>query len=164
MIIFRSIQVATYGIVSFFLWLIRILFCICTTSSYPFGSGHLSCFHILGIVTSSALSFQLTAFSQYMSRSGIAWSWGSLIFKEPSSCFPYWVHQFTFPKTVFKFFFFSTTLPTFMCVLWDDGSFGTCEGVTSVCVDLHFFDDYIFKASFPVPVCHLYIFFGKNVY
>ena len=96
-----------------------------------------------------------------MSRSGIAGSWGSLIFEEPSSCFPYWIHQFTFPPTVFKYFFFSTSLPTFICVLLDDGYFGRCEGVTSVCVDLHFFDDYRCKASLPVPVCHLYISFGK---
>ena len=132
---------------------------------YSIFSGHLTCFHILRIVTSSALSFQLTAFSQYLSLCGIARSWGSLIFEEPSSCFPYWVHQFTSPPTVFKYFFFSTSLPTFICVLLDDGYFARCEGVTSVGVDLHFFDDYRCKASFPVPVCHLYIFFGKkNVY
>ena len=67
------------------------------------------------------------------------------------------------PK-VFKYFFFSTALPTFICVPLDDGYFGRCEGVTSVDVDLHFFDDYRCKASFPAPVSHLYIFFGKNVY
>ena len=87
-----------------------------------------------------------------------------LFFEEPSSCFPYWLHQFTFPRTLFKYFSFSTSLPTFICVLLDDGYFGRCEGVTSVGVDLHFFDDYRCKASFPVPVCYLYVFFGKNVY
>ena len=96
-----------------------------------------------------------------MSRSGVAGSWGSLIFEEPSSRFPYWVHQFTFPPTVFTYFFFSTSLPTFICVL-DDCYFGRCEGVTSVGVDLHFFEDYRCKALFPVPVCHLYHFFGKK--
>ena len=97
-------------------------------------------------------------------RSGIAGSWGSLIFEEPSSCFPHWVHQFTFPPTVFKYFFLSTSLPEFICVLLDDCYFGRCEGVTSVGVDLHFFEDYRYKASFSVPVCPLYFFFGKNVY
>ena len=87
-----------------------------------------------------------------------------LFFEEPSLCFPYWVHQFTFPPTVFKYFFFSTSLPTFICVLLDDGYFGRCEGVTSVGVGLHFFDDYRCKASFPVLVCNLYVFFAKNVY
>ena len=99
-----------------------------------------------------------------MPRSGIAGSWGSLIFEEPSSCFPHWVHQFTFPPTVFKYFFLSTSLPEFICVLLDDCYFGRCEGVTSVGVDLHFFEDYRYKASFSVPVCPLYFFFGKNVY
>ena len=129
---------------------------------YPFGSGHLGCFHILDIINSSALSFQLTAFSQDMSRSRIAESWGNLLFEEPSSSFPYWVHQFTLPTTVFKHFFISTSLPAFICVLLDDGYFGRCEGVTSVGVGLHFFDDYRCKASFPVPVYHLYVFFGKK--
>ena len=99
-----------------------------------------------------------------MSRRGIPGSWGSLIFEEPSSCFPYWVHQFTFPPTVFKYFFFSTSLPAFIYFLLDDCYFGRCEGVTSVGVDLHFFEDYRCKASFSVPVCRLYFFFGKNVY
>ena len=131
---------------------------------YSLGSGHLCCFHILGNVTSSALFFQLTAFSKYMSRSGVAGSWGSLIFEEPSSCFPYWVHQFTFPPTAFKYLFFSASFPTFICVLLDDCCFGRCAGVTSVDVDLHFFEDYRCKASFRMPVFHLYFLFGKNVY
>ena len=37
-------------------------------------------------------------------------------------------------------------------------------GGNFVSVDLHFFEDYRCKASFPAPVCHLYLFFGKNVY
>ena len=131
---------------------------------YPIVSGHLTCFHILGIVTSSALCFQLTAFSKDMFRSGIAESWGSLLFEEHSSSFPYWVHQFTLPKTVFKHFFISTSLPAFICVLLDDGYFGRCQRINSVGVDWHFFDDYRCKASFPLLVCHLYFFFGKNVY
>ena len=85
-----------------------------------------------------------------------------LFFEEPSLCFPYWVHQFTFPPTVFKYFFVSTSLPKFICDFLDDGYFGRCEGVTSVRVGLHFFDDYRCKVSFPVPVCHLYVFFGKT--
>ena len=97
-----------------------------------------------------------------MSSSGVSGSWGSLIFEEPSSCFPYRVHQFTFPSTVFKYFFFSTSLPTFICVLLEDCYFGRCEGVSSVGVDLHFFEGYRCKASFPVPVCHLCFFFGKK--
>ena len=51
-----------------------------------------------------------------------------------------------------------------ICVLLDDCYFGRCEGVTSFGVDLHFFEDYRCKASFSVAVCHLYFFFGKNVY
>ena len=49
-----------------------VFHCVYAPHLYPIVSGHLTCFNILGIVTSNALSFQLTAFSQDMSRSGIA--------------------------------------------------------------------------------------------
>ena len=71
-----------------FLWLSNIPLCICTTSSF---SGHLSCFHVLAIVKSSAVnigvhvSFSILVFSGYMPRSGIAGSYGGFIpcfFKE----------------------------------------------------------------------------------
>ena len=129
---------------------------------YLFGSGHLGCFHILGIVTSSALSFQLTAFSQYMSRSGIAGSWGSLIFWRAFIVFFILATPIYIPTNSVQVFLFSTSLPTFICALLDDGYFGRYEGVISVGVDLHFIDYYRYKTSFPVLVCHLYVFFGKK--
>ena len=48
--------------------------------------GHLGCFHVLAIVNSAAvnfgvhITFQIMVFSGYMSRSGIAGSYGSCIF------------------------------------------------------------------------------------
>ena len=48
--------------------------------------GHSGCFHVLAIVNSSAMniavhvSFQITVFSRYMPRSGIAGSYGSSVF------------------------------------------------------------------------------------
>ena len=47
--------------------------------------GHLDCFHVLAIVNSAAVnigvhvSFQITVFSRYMPRSGIAGSYGSTV-------------------------------------------------------------------------------------
>ena len=46
------------------------------------------------------VSFRTMCFSRYMTKSGIAGSYGSpifSIFKEPPYCSPQWLHQFTFP-------------------------------------------------------------------
>ena len=60
-------------------------------------SGHLGFLHVLAIVNSAAMntgvhvSFQIMVFSGYMSRSGIAVSYGNSIFsffEEPPYCFP----------------------------------------------------------------------------
>ena len=50
-----------------------------------------------------------SVFFRYIPRSGIAGSYGSSIFsfsEEPPYCFPQWLHQFTFPPTVYKGFLF----------------------------------------------------------
>ena len=122
---------------SFYGWV--VFHCVYVPLLYPCGSGHLGCFHILGVITSSASSLQFTVFPQYMSRRGLLYRKVVLVFEDPSCCFPYWLHQFTSPSTVFKCFFFSTSSPTFICVLLDDRCFGRCEGVTSVgviCISL----------------------------
>ena len=44
-----------------------------------------------------------------------------LVFWKPPYCFQQWLHQFTFPPTVYKCSFFSTPCPAFViCVLFDD--------------------------------------------
>ena len=71
--------------------------------------GHLGCFHVLAILNTAALSieahvsFQISVFSRYMPKGGIAGSYGSFqfqFFEEPTYCFPQWWHQFTFPPSV----------------------------------------------------------------
>ena len=55
---------------------------------YPFlrQSGHLGCFHVLAVVNNATMttgmhvSFQITVFSGYMLRRGIAGSYGNSIF------------------------------------------------------------------------------------
>ena len=90
MITSRSIHVVANGIISFFLWLNGI-FMYTDTYIYRFFihssvNGHLGCFHVLAIVNSDAInigmhtSFQITVFSRYMPRSGIAESYGNSIF------------------------------------------------------------------------------------
>ena len=42
-----------------------------------------------------------------------------LVFEKPPYCFPQWLYQFTFPLTVYKGSFFSTSLSTFViCILF----------------------------------------------
>ena len=68
------------GIISFFLWLHLIFFIWSSVD------GHLGCFHVLAVVNSAAMnsgvhvSFQVTVFSGYMPRSGIAGSYGISVF------------------------------------------------------------------------------------
>ena len=69
----------------FYLWLSNILVCVCIPclSLHSPVDGHLSCFHILAIVTSAAINigihvtFKIRVFSRYVPRSGIL---GSLEF------------------------------------------------------------------------------------
>ena len=78
--------------------------------------GHLGCFHVLAIVNSAAVnigvhvSFQITVFSRYMPRSGIAVSYGStVIFLICSS-----VLWDGFPMRMFSF----THYPCFLAILF----------------------------------------------
>ena len=70
-----------------FLWLSNIpLYKYHIIFFYSSVDGHLCCFHVLAIVHSAAMntgmnvSFWIMVFSRYMSRSGIAGSYGSSIF------------------------------------------------------------------------------------
>ena len=62
--------------------------------------------------------------------------------EEPPYCFPQWLHQFTFPPTVYKRFLFSTSLPTFViCGLFGDNHTDSCEVIFHGGFDLHFSSD-----------------------
>ena len=50
-----------------------------------------------------------------------------LIFEDPPCCFPWWLHQFTFPLTVCRGSLFSTSSPTLtVSCLFDDGDSEKC--------------------------------------
>ena len=70
----------------YFLWLCSISLHTCTFFIHSSINGHLCCFHVLAFVNSAAVnivvhvSFWIMVFSEYMSRSKIAGSYGSSIF------------------------------------------------------------------------------------
>ena len=91
MIISRSIHVAANSITSFFLWPSNIPLCLYVYTHHIFFvcssvDGQLGCFHVLAIVNNAAVnirvpvSFQIRVFSECMSRSRIAGSYGDSVF------------------------------------------------------------------------------------
>ena len=88
MIISRSIHVAANGTISFFFMAeyYSIVYMYQIFIIHSSVDGHLGCFHALAIVNSAAVntgvhvSFQIMVFSGYMPRSGIAGSYGIVLF------------------------------------------------------------------------------------
>jgi len=104
-------------------------------------------------------------FSNYSSRHRHAQEWVCWVtrqiyfqfFKELPYCFPYWLHQFTFPPTGQERPLFSTPSPAFVtCRLFNDGHSDQCEVVPHDTSDLHFSNNQWYWASFHVPICYLY--------
>ena len=102
------------------------------------------------------ISFQISVFISfgYIPRGWIAGSHGSCIssFLRKTSCFPQWLYQFIFLSTVYKvvFFFFSTSLPTFVVFLLI--AFLVLE-VIAHCDFYSYFSDYQWCwKSFHVPI------------
>ena len=94
------------------------------TSFYSFVDRHSGCFRIFSVVNKAAMntgvpvSFWISvSFFQIYTQAWI-YMLGCkvvlfLVFEEPPYCFPQWLHQFTFPPTVYGGYLFSTSLITF---------------------------------------------------
>ena len=116
--------------------------------------GHLACLHVLDTVNSTAINtgldaaFQVSVFIYiyvcmyiyihtymyiyiYILDHMVA-LWTNLY------CFPQWLHQFTFPPTVYKGSLFSTSsLTSIICRFFDDSHTNRCEVTSHCCFDLH---------------------------
>ena len=112
--------------------------------------GHLDCFHVPALVNNAAMnigvhvSFSVLISSGYMSRSGIAVSYGGFIpsFLRNFHNVFHSDYQFTFPPTVQEHSLFSTPSPAFIvCGLFDDGHSDWCEVVSHCSFDLYFSDN-----------------------
>ena len=134
---------------------------------------HLDCFHLLATVNNAARNIPIHVFvwtpifnsSGYLPKSGIAGSCGNSMFshfEELPNYFPKWLHHFTFAPTVHEGSNFSTSSPTLVIVwLFDFSHPSGCEVVSPSGFVLHFCDDWCCRASFHVPIGHLYFFHGQ---
>ena len=79
-------------------------------------------------------------------------------FEESPYCFPYFMHQFTFPPTIHKDSFFTSSTLTSCC--FDDSHSSMCEVVSYSGLGLHFSDDYWCWTPFQVVqlLSHVWIF------
>ena len=85
-----------------------------------------------------------------------------LVFRENSILFPLWLHQFTFPPTVWEGSFFFHILATFIFVFFFDYNHtDQCKVISHCGFNLYFPDDKRCWASFHVPLDHLHVLFGK---
>ena len=127
-------------------------------------NGHLGCFCILAIVNTIAMniwvnvSFQINvfAFFRYVSRNGIAGSYGS-------SSFSFWGTSILFSIAAAPIY-----IPTFspifvVCRLFHDSHSDMCEVIFHCASDLHFSDDQQCWVSFHVPVGQLYVFENMSI-
>ena len=108
--------------------------------------GYLGCFHVLAIVNSAAvnfgvhISFKILVSSGYMTRSGIAGSYGGFIpslFRNLHAIFHSGCINLPSLQESLRVLFSLRAL-SIVCRFFDDGHSDLCEVITHCSFDLHF--------------------------
>ena len=137
---FKFMPLVTFSHVLFFL--VIVLYGTDSEISTPM---KIICFHILALINKAAMnigvhvSFLINGFfPRYIPRRGLLrHSFIFLVFWEPSILFAQWLHQFTFPPTVFEVSLFSTSSPTFVICLLDGSHSDGFEMIAHCDFSLH---------------------------
>ena len=145
------------------------MYCHCFVHSSV--EGHLGCFCRLAVINNAALNtgvqistwvsvlgfFGCIPRVEPLSHKAVPF----LIFEETPYCFSQWSNQATFPATVHKGSFFSTSSVTLVvvCGFIDANHFDRCEAIPRV-FNFHFSDDQWPCVCFHISVVHLYVLFG----
>ena len=112
--------------------------------------GHLYVF--FGEISLPSIKWAFLFFQIYIQQRTCWVIWQFFFFEIPLYYFPQWLHQFTFPPTVYVGSLFATSLSTFAISVLLNSHPDSCEVISCCGLDLHFPNNKWYWAYFHVPL------------